>query len=101
MLSLLRLDPELPLLTRLRGGSNWDLKLCTWCSMAVRLPVKVRTSLLVWSSTYLQVDEQQDNKDRSDGVLRQCQLSCCSYGMPPSRNRAAGNHSIGSWLGSV
>jgi hypothetical protein len=29
MLSLLRLDPELPLplLTRLRTGSNWDVKL--------------------------------------------------------------------------
>jgi hypothetical protein len=54
ILSLLDREPE-PLLLLGLLMSFFALKLCTWCNMAVRLPVKVRTSWLVWSSTYLQV----------------------------------------------
>lgn len=53
-LSLLCVEPPplllLPLVSELLSKV---LMLCTCCSMAVRLPVNVRTSLLVWSSTYL------------------------------------------------
>lgn len=54
MLSLLDREAEPPLLPGLLM-SFFALKPCTWCNMAVRLPVKVRTSWLVWSSTYLRV----------------------------------------------
>jgi hypothetical protein len=54
MLNLLRTELEPPALPLpLLLSFTLDRRLCTWCSMAVRLPVKVRTSLLVWSSTYL------------------------------------------------